>query len=89
VSVPRPLVTCKICASEVDEHVGGRVTETVASHSMGILIMFLMVSRHMVVVRVPIASICQGALVGAGSLSPTYKWCSVPRQPKCELVLPN
>jgi hypothetical protein len=56
-SLPRPLVTCKNWAFEVDKDVGGRVIETVASHSMGILILFMMVSRHMVVVRVHIASI--------------------------------
>jgi hypothetical protein len=51
--------TCKNSTFEVEENVGGRVIETVASHSMGILIMFMMVSRHMVVVRVHIASICR------------------------------
>jgi hypothetical protein len=81
--------TRKNCTFEVEEDVGGLVIETVASHSMGILIMFVMVSRHMVAVRVHIAIHLQGAFVGAGSLSPTHKWCSLPRRPKCELVLPN
>jgi hypothetical protein len=51
--------TRKNCTFEVEEDVGGLVIETVASHSMGILIMFVMVSRHMVAVRVHIASICR------------------------------